>query len=183
MSLISDSRINQLVEQSISRCIAEGAANNTTGHTAHSQLSLSFNDMKCLARLIEEQADAIGLPIVFSLVDPHGLQKYYFSQPDALLISHDLAFRKAYSAVALRMPTHLLADLVTPGADLYSLQQSDNICCVGGGFPCWHNGRVVAGIGVSGGTVAQDMAIAINALAQFSQAHFSLTPQLQPVLP
>ncbi len=165
MSITTDSRIDQLIERSIQRCAGQEPR------------SLSFNDMKCLAQLIEEQADAIGLPIVFSLVDPNGLQKYYFSQPNALLVSHQLAFRKAYSAVALRMPTHLLADLVTPEGDLYSLQQLDNICCVGGGFPCWHNGSVVAGIGVSGGTVAQDMAIVINALAQFSQRYFSLRVQ------
>lgn len=165
MSVTTDLRIDQLIELSIRRCAEQELR------------SLSFSEMKYLAQLIEDQANAIGLPIVFSLVDPNGLQKYYFSQPDALLVSHSLAFRKAYSAAALRMPTHLLADLVVPGADLYSLQQLDNICCVGGGFPCWHNGRVVAGIGVSGGTVAQDMAIVINALDQFSQTYFSLTPQ------
>lgn len=165
MSFMSDSRIDQLIDQSIVRCCD------------HSQRLLSFSDMKCLAQLVEDQANAISLPIVFSLVDPSGLQKYYFSQPGALLVSHQLAFKKAYSAVALRMPTHSLANWVTPGADLYSLQQLDDVCCIGGGFPCWLNGRVVAGIGVSGGTVAQDMSIVTYALAQFSQSYFNLMPQ------
>ncbi|WP_159566651.1 GlcG/HbpS family heme-binding protein [Budvicia diplopodorum] len=165
VSQIPDSRIDRLIELSIERCTAQRAP------------FLSLNDMKRLAQLVEEQANAIGLPIVFSLVDPNGVQKYFFSQPDALLISHELAFKKAYSAVALRIPTHLLAEQMAPGADLYGLQQLNNISGVGGGFPCWHRGKIVAGIGVSGGTVAQDMMIVINALAQFSRSDFELTPQ------
>lgn len=42
---------------------------------------------------------------------------------NALLVSHTLAPQKAWTAVALKMPTHELATLVQPGGDLYGLEK------------------------------------------------------------
>lgn len=48
------------------------------------------------------------------------------------------------------MPTHELAEQVQPGAPLFGLQQQADIYAVGGGLPCWHQGHLLGGIGISG---------------------------------
>lgn len=139
------------------------------------RLSLSLDDASALGRYASLEAQIFDIPIVFSLVDACGHQRYFFSQDNALLISHHLAYQKAWTAVALKMATHELTQLVQPGADLYGLQHEKGICCFGGGVPCWANGALVGAIGISGGSVEQDMAIARNALRRFSSEHFALT--------
>jgi uncharacterized protein GlcG (DUF336 family) len=137
--------------------------------------SLSLEDAAVLGRNACLEAQAFNIPIVFCMVDANGFQRYFFSQDNALLISHSLAYQKAWSAVALKMATHELAPLVQPGAALYGLAYEKGICCFGGGMPCWDNGVLVGAIGISGGTVEQDIDIARNTLNRFSTERFVLT--------
>ncbi|MEF3100486.1 ATP:cob(I)alamin adenosyltransferase [Raoultella ornithinolytica] len=139
-------------------------------------LSLSLTDAALLAKYAIDAADEANVPIVFSLVDACGQQRYFFSMDNALLVSHTLAGQKAWTAVALRMPTHRLATEVQPGASLYGLQNEPGICCFGGGLPCWSGGVLLGAIGISGGSVEEDIAIASAALARFSREQFPLTP-------
>ncbi|MFZ2609499.1 MAG: heme-binding protein, partial [Raoultella planticola] len=50
--------------------------------------SLTLTDAALLAHCAIDAANNANVPIVFSLVDAHGLQRYFFSQDNALLISH-----------------------------------------------------------------------------------------------
>lgn len=138
------------------------------------RMSLSLDDSEALAKLAREVALECDVPIVFSLVDACGQQRFFFSMDNALLVSHTLAPQKAWTAVALKMATHELAALVQPGGDLYGLEKEKDICCFGGGFPCWSGGRLLGGIGISGGSVEEDMLIARQALARFSALRYPL---------
>jgi uncharacterized protein GlcG (DUF336 family) len=55
---------------------------------------------------------------------------------------------------------------VQPGQPLYPLGTvaEGRFCAMGGGVPLTSGGKVVAGVGVSGGSVEQDMAIVEAAL-------------------
>ena len=79
---------------------------------------------------------------------------------------------KAYTAVAHRCATDELATAVAPGGDLVGMHSADGgrYIAFGGGLPLWSDGRVVGGVGVSGGTAAQDVAAATAALAAFTTA-------------
>lgn len=79
------------------------------------RMSLSLEDSELLAKLVREMAQSSNVSIVFSLVDACGQQRFFFSMDNALLVSHTLAPQKAWTAVALKMPTHELATLVQPG--------------------------------------------------------------------
>lgn len=138
------------------------------------RISLSLEEGELLAKLVREAATACNVPIVFSMVDAFGHQRFFFSMDHALLISHTLAPQKAWTAVALKMATHELARQVQPGGELYGLDKEKEICCFGGGFPCWSGGRLLGGIGVSGGSVEDDMRIARQALARFSALRYPL---------
>lgn len=175
MPIIPNSLIDHYVDNAMNT-ISQSASTNSFAHSVQSTAvkELSFGEMMLLASIAEKHAKNIGIDIVFSLVDKYGLQRFYFAMPNALLVSHTLATKKAYSAVAMKMPTHQLAQIMQPNTALFGVESIANICGVGGGFPCLHNNVIIAGIGISGGTVEEDMLIATNTLQEFSQQYFSL---------
>ncbi|PHV72116.1 DhaG protein [Sporanaerobium hydrogeniformans] len=82
---------------------------------------------------------------------------------DAYIVSYELALKKAYTSAALKMPTHELAYLVKEGGDLeglLSMLDGNKLITLGGGYPITLNGKVVGGLGVSGGTAGQDIELA-----------------------
>lgn len=125
--------------------------------------------LKTILRMAErarEKAEEMGVPIVFSAVDSGGNLLLLQRMEGALLASVEISAGKAYTANALKMPTHELGALAEPGGPLYGIESSNpgKIVLFGGGFPYVIHGQVVGGIGVSGGTVEEDMAIARYAL-------------------
>lgn len=142
--------------------------------------AFTLKDAALLAQFASEAADDARVPVVFSLVDAGGQKRYFFSMENALLISHSLAEQKAWTAVALKMPTQNLAAQVLPGATLYGLHNHPGLCCFGGGLPCWSDGVLLGAIGISGGSVAEDIAIASATLARFSRERFLVTPTQYP---
>ncbi|WP_342753555.1 heme-binding protein [Pantoea sp. MBD-2R] len=143
-------------------------------HTARPKTGLNLDDAAWLAHAVREEAEARQVPVVFSLVDAHGHQRYFFSMEEALLISHRLAPQKAWTAVALKMATHELGRQVQPAMGLHALAADPGICWLGGGLPCWSQGQLLGGIGVSGGTAEQDIAIARAAILRFSASRYPL---------
>ena len=122
--------------------------------------------MTKLSQAAMDYAQSIGVPIVVSIVDANGVLMYFQRMSDALLISNDIAQAKAYTAVALKAATHEIHPSAQPDGDLFNIESMVNrkICTFGGGYPIIINGKIVGGLGISGGTVAQDMDIASHAL-------------------
>lgn len=131
---------------------------------------LTLETAKKMSHYAELKAKEMNLAIVFSVVDAGGNLMLLHRMEDSLLISLSVSMNKAYTACAMKMPTNELADLVVPGAPFYGLQNLDagKIVVFGGGFPYLIGGKVVGGIGVSGGNAEQDMLIAQFALRQVS---------------
>jgi ATP:cob(I)alamin adenosyltransferase len=121
---------------------------------------------KKLAALAEEKADMINVPCVFTAVDAGGNIILHQRMTGALLASIDISKNKAFTAAALKMPTSELTKEAAPDGSLYGIQNTNGgrIVVFGGGYPYRINGEVVGAIGISGGTVAEDMSIAEYAL-------------------
>ena len=66
----------------------------------------------------------------------------------------------------LKSATHEIHPSAQPDGDLFNIESMVNrkICTFGGGYPIMINGKMIGGLGISGGTVAQDMDIASHAL-------------------
>ncbi|MBP2636038.1 MAG: ATP/cobalamin adenosyltransferase [Firmicutes bacterium] len=131
------------------------------------------NDMlekaKKMIAAAEQKAVEIGVPMVIAVVDAGGNLVAQERMDNALLASVSIALNKAYTAVALKMSTDQAAAVTQPGQSLYGLNTTDNcrIVIFGGGIPIWENGVLVGGIGVSGGSVEEDMSVAKAGLAAF----------------
>ena len=109
----------------------------------------------------------IGVPMVIAVVDVGGNLVAQHRMDDSLLASISISLDKAYTAVALKMPTDQAAALTVPGSSLFGLNTADGgrLIIFGGGFPINEGGSVIGGIGVSGGSVEEDMAVAKAGLA------------------
>jgi uncharacterized protein GlcG (DUF336 family) len=106
-----------------------------------------------------EKAKEIGVPMVIAVVDAGGNLTALQRMDDALLVSIDIAANKAYTAVAVKLATHELATVAQSGQPLFGIHNTDGgrIVIFGGGMPIRHNNEIIGGIGVSGGSVEQDM--------------------------
>lgn len=117
----------------------------------------------------EEKADELGVPMVIAVVDRGGNLIAQVRQDDALLASIDLALNKAYTAVAVKVSTETLGELAQPGQSLYGIQtdKQGRFVIFGGGLPVAHEDVIIGGIGVSGGSVEQDIACASAGLSAY----------------
>lgn len=125
-------------------------------------MSLSLSAAKKLIEDAERKAEEIGVPMVVAVVDAGGNPVALHRMDGSLLASLDIALNKAYTALSLRLPTGDLANLARPGQPLYGIDSTNHgrIVVFGGGLPLFSGQNIIGGIGVSGGTVEQDVVVA-----------------------
>lgn len=152
---------NQRIEQIVRRAVTAHISGGVTGMD-HFDLQVA----QSMATAALEKATQMGVPIVFAAVDEGGNLILLNRQPDSLLVSLDLAVGKAYTATALKQATAGLKPLATEAGPLYGIEASNQgrIVLFGGGEPVFVGGRIAGGIGVSGGTVEEDIEIVTHAL-------------------
>lgn len=121
---------------------------------------------KALATRVEAEAVKAQVPVAVCIVDVHGNLVLQERMNGAPLFSLEISERKAYTSALVRLRTADILPLVQPGQALYALPTvgGGRFCPMGGGVPLSHDGEVYAGVGVSGGTAEQDVAIVEAAL-------------------
>ncbi|MGL5313488.1 MAG: cob(I)yrinic acid a,c-diamide adenosyltransferase [Peptostreptococcaceae bacterium] len=142
--------------------------NNIEVNNELSEINGEFNleNLTIMAKYAQDKAKEMNVPIVFSAVDSGGNVILLHRMENSLLASINISMNKAYTANSIKMPTHELGELAKPDAPLYGIQNTNDnkIVIFGGGYPIKKNGVVIGGIGVSGGSVEEDMEIASYAL-------------------
>ncbi len=138
------------------------ALQNTPGdNTMHitPELPLAVCDQAVEAGI--RRSHEIGVPMVLAVCDHDGNLLEMRRMDNALAVSVELAPRKAYTAAAVRLATHELAALAAPGQSLHGIEANlPRVTIIGGGLPIKRDGAVVGGVGVSGGSVEQDIDVA-----------------------
>ena len=129
-------------------------------------------DLEVATRMIagaQEKAREIGVPMVITIVDDGGNLKAMNRMDGALLGSIDISFGKAFTAVAFNNATEAIAPDVQPGQPLYGLHVTNagRIVIFGGGIPLRRGDVLVGAVGVSGGSVEEDVAVATGGAAAF----------------
>lgn len=131
--------------------------------------------LDCAKKMIEsaeKEANLIGVPVVISIVDDGGNFVACHRMDDALLVSVDIAQNKAWTSVALKMPTSALANVTGPGQELYGINTTNHgrVVLFGGGIPLSKHDQIVGAVGVSGGSVEQDIRVAQAAVQVFNES-------------
>ncbi|SEF52292.1 Uncharacterized conserved protein GlcG, DUF336 family [Actinacidiphila yanglinensis] len=113
------------------------------------------------------KAAEMGVPQNIAIVDAGGNLLHFSRMEEAWLGSVDIAIKKARTAAFFRMPTASIGELSQPGGELYNVEVTNGgLVTFGGGLPITGaGGRVIGAVGVSGGRVPEDVAVAEACLA------------------
>ena len=124
------------------------------------EMTLALAERICDA--VTDYAKKMGVNAVVCVSDGAGNPKLVKSMDDAYIASYDVAVNKAFTVVALKMSTKTLKPLAQPNGSLYGIQFTNGgrIVIFGGGEPLTVNGKVIGGLGVSGGSEEQDTELA-----------------------
>jgi len=125
------------------------------------------------AKMIEAavaKADSLGVPQIVAILDESGLLKAYCRMDGAPLISIEVAQNKAYTALLGAPSQDFFNRIKDDPALLAGAPHIPRIAVFGGGLPIKIDGAVVGGIGVSGGSVEQDVACAQAGLDAIARA-------------
>lgn len=122
-------------------------------------MNINLDQALDLIAAAKAKAEEIGVPMVIAVVDAGGNLVAQQRMDGALLVSIDISSNKAYTAVAVTFPTHELAALSQSGQPLFGIHNADGgrIVIFGGGIPLKRGDQIIGGIGVSGGSVEQDV--------------------------
>jgi uncharacterized protein GlcG (DUF336 family) len=119
------------------------------------------------AKMVEAavgKAKSLGVPQVVAILDESGMLKAFCRMDGAMLISIEVAQNKAYTAL-LGGPSEATFKRIKDDPALAAgFPHIPRIVTFGGGLPILIDGAIVGGIGVSGGSVEQDIACAQAAL-------------------
>ena len=121
---------------------------------------------KAVAERVEAEATTAKVPVAVCVTDIHGNLVLQHRMNGAPAFSLEISDRKAYTSALVGMRTVDILALVQPGQPLYALTMvgGGRFCPMGGGVPLTEDGKLYAGVGVSGGTAEQDVAIVEAAL-------------------
>ncbi len=154
---MNESEIKKIVQDTVAKC-----------KTEKSVMTLSLAEK--IAGAVLAEAERMGVQAVVCVSDAGGHPRLVKSMDDAYIASYDVAVNKAFTVVALKMSTIALKPLAQPGESLYGIQFTNHgkIVIFGGGDPLVNaDGKIIGGLGVSGGSEAQD-----TALSAFGKAYF-----------
>ena len=133
-----------------------------------SKMTLSLAERLC-DKVIKRAAE-MGVNAVVCVSNAAGHPILVKCMDDAYIASYDVAVNKAFTVVALKMSTIELKPLAQPEQPLYGIQFTNGgkIVIFGGGDVLIDgNGSIVGGLGVSGGSEAQD-----TELSAFGKQYF-----------
>ncbi|RED59328.1 GlcG/HbpS family heme-binding protein [Cohnella lupini] len=133
-------------------------------------IKLTLEIAKQLLAVAEQKARQMETLSNIAIVDEGGNLIAFHRMDNARFAGIEISKGKAWTSVTMQMPTANLAQSALPGSPSYGINTTNEgkITVLGGGIPLVSEGKVVGGIGVSGGTSAQDTEVANAAVQAFS---------------
>lgn len=130
---------------------------------------MTLETAKRLLAIAEQKARQMGLANDIAIVDEGGNLVVFVRMDNARIAGIDISQNKAWTSVAMQMPTANLAQSAQAGGPSFGINTTNHgrLVILGGGIPFVKEGKIVGGIGVSGGTSAQDIEVATAAVQAF----------------
>lgn len=111
-------------------------------------------------------AKRIGFEPVIAVVDAAGNLKAFERSDRSSYLAVNIAIDKAYTAASFGLSTAQWVDLLDDrGAS--NLRHVPRVLAAAGGFPIMEDGAIIGGLGISGGSWAQDQEAGEDALRSF----------------
>src|SRR5260221_8058095 len=131
---------------------------------------VTLNDARRVIAAAEKEAEELGQPMNIAVVDEGGNLVAHVRMDGAWIGSIDISINKAFTSRAFDIATKDLAAHSQSGGQFFGIHVSNHgrVMIFAGGVPLKRNGKVVGGIGVSGGSGEADQAVAEAGAAAFS---------------
>lgn len=142
-------------------------------------MNLSSDQADQVIRAAQARATQLGVSAAIAVLDCGGHLKAFVRMDGAWLGAIDVAIRKARTSVLFEASTEQIGEVSKPGAEAHGLELTNNgLVTFGGGLPLQDaQGALLGAVGVSGGHVNQDKAIAVEALRAWREQHAHLAGQ------
>lgn len=133
-------------------------------NTIHAQITNDITHEEALKALLAAKAaaDKDSVLVNIAVVDYGANLKSFIRMDGSYLGSIDVAIKKAKTARYFDIDTGKLGEWTQPGGIIYNIELTNGgLVSFPGGLPIKNkNGKIIGAIGVSGGTIDQDRAIA-----------------------
>jgi len=123
-------------------------------------LSINLESAKKVAAGAIAEARKNNWAMAIAVVDPGGYLVYFEKMDGTQTGSVDVSIEKARSAALFRRPTKVFQDGVALGGEGWRLLKLTGAVPIDGGFPIIVDGKLIGGIGISGGAGEQDGQVA-----------------------
>jgi glc operon protein GlcG len=123
-------------------------------------LAIDIESAKLVAAAAIAEAEDNGWTMAVAIVDTGGHLVYFEKMDGTQTGSVDVSIDKARSAALFRRPTKVFEDGVAQGGAGIRLLRLQGAVPIDGGVPVILDGRVIGGIGISGGSGEQDGQVA-----------------------
>lgn len=137
------------------------------GSISWTKQTVSLAAIERMMTAAQAKATELGAAVAITVVDEGGqLKAFHRMDGLASAVPIDISQMKAYTAASFRTPTHKLAEnnLDNP-ARMASLPNVPRVTLLAGGYPIMEGDVLIGGLGVSGSSPDNDMAIAEAGLA------------------
>ena len=123
---------------------------------------VTLQDARRVIAAAEKKAVEIKQPMNIAVVDEGGNLVSHVRMDGAWIGSIDISINKAFTTRTFDISTKELASNSQSGDQFFGIHVSNGgrVMIFDGGIPLKRNGKVVGGIGVSGGVGKQDQAVA-----------------------
>jgi uncharacterized protein GlcG (DUF336 family) len=113
-------------------------------------------------------SERVGFEPVIAIVDATGNLKAFERSDKSSFLAVNIAIDKAYTAASFGLSTAQWVDLLDDrGAS--NLRHVPRVLAAAGGFPIMEDGAIIGGLGISGGSWAQDQEAGEEALRNFAK--------------
>jgi uncharacterized protein GlcG (DUF336 family) len=109
-------------------------------------------------------ATEIGVGVSVAVTDAAGNLTVFERTDGSPFLTAEVAINKAWTAASYDLATHVWNTYLTADSKAAQLAHTPRLVAVGGGYPVREGGKLIGGIGISGGTYLQDQQIAEEAL-------------------
>ena len=111
-------------------------------------------------------ARTIGIPAAGGGLAATGNLPAFRRPGDGPFLTVDVVLDKAWSSASFGYPTHVWNDYVSNDPKVAPLAYRPRMVAVGGGYPILEDGKLIGGIGISGGNYQQDQDACVEALTK-----------------
>lgn len=127
---------------------------------------IDLSEAKALIAAATERSHEIGVPMCIAVVDESGYLVAFDRMDTAKITSVSIAIDKAFTAAGARNHTSFYGRVSRPDGPAWGINQTNDgrFNVIAGGIPITVAGNVIGGIGISGGTAAQDDDVAAHAV-------------------